>query len=212
MEVFIGSINDPDSLIDCLKGVDAIISGIAQNRNEPGCNISQVSARSIVQALDTFQETEGGLWKCPKLVWISSASISPHSPPPHERDFGHRVALRAFHHIYSDIKLAISCLKSTEWLPLVIAEPGALVHHPATGVKLVEGRSSEIVPYKDFARGLIEMGVEDGWEGRHVGMVVNNEVDLDGGLMAPLLRYLIPGLLGTYSPWLCRLFERWWAA
>jgi hypothetical protein len=76
----------------------------------------------------------------------------------------------------------------------------------------VEGRSSEIVPYKDFARGLIEMGVEDGWEGRHVGMVVNNEGDLDGALMAPLLRYLIPGLHGTYSPRLYKLFERRWPA
>lgn len=204
--VFTGSLDDRDTMVQCIQHSNVIIAGIAQNRNEPGCDIAQRSAHSIVQALDIVRKIR----PCPRLVWISSASISPHSPSRENMAIGQKVALYAFQYIYDDIRRALAYLNSIDWLPLIIAEPGALVHHEATEVELVEARGSELVPYADFGKAMVMMGTDDKWVGKNVGIKVNGGEELSPKYMLPLLRYLFPGLLGSFSPWLYDLGRGWW--
>lgn len=204
--VFTGSLDDQATIVSCIQDANVVIAGIAQNRNEPGCDIAQRSAHGIVQALEVVRKTR----PCPRLVWISSASISPHSPSREDMPIGQKVALYAFQYIYGDIEQALAYLETFEWIPLITAEPGAMIHHEATGVELVHGRGSELVPYADFGRAMVMMGTQDEWVGKNVGIKVNGGHELSPTYFLPLLRYMIPGLLGSFALWLYNLGKGWW--
>jgi uncharacterized protein YbjT (DUF2867 family) len=48
VQVFSGSINDVDLMMDCVRGTDAVFLVATTNDNIPGCRVSQVSFSALV--------------------------------------------------------------------------------------------------------------------------------------------------------------------
>jgi hypothetical protein len=113
-------------------------------------------------------------------------------------------------HDYGDLEKAIAYLRTHEWIPLVIAEVGGIVHDRASGVTLTDQQGSPLISYPDVAQAMVLMGEDDKWIGKAVGMVVNEgrPIEANG---AALLRYLLPNLLATLCPPLWRLGRNYWA-
>ena len=72
-----GDLSSADLLKECLRNVNVIFGAVAQNSNEPGCSIAQRTAHTVVSALESLRKEEGPSFKCPILVFLSSASLNP---------------------------------------------------------------------------------------------------------------------------------------
>lgn len=211
VKVFIGDLDDTANMRDCLASADIILSTIASNQNEPGCSIATRAAHSIVSAIRAGPKRSTP----PRLVLLSSMSLNPGHIAREGSTWGYRFLYFALHHVYDDVKRAIAYLESQDCLILTLAEPGGLIHHAATGVELiVEGTDmgSDLVPYEDLADAMIQMGIQEGCGGKHIGIRVKGEKELGVGEFVPLMRYLLPGLLASVSPALWRLGRGWWPA
>ena len=194
-----GDLSNVDLLKNCLRDVDVIFSAVAQNLNEPGCSIAQRTAHSIVSALEALRREEGPTFKCPILVFLSSASLNP-TFSSHKPRLLHWVLERGCFYVYGDLKKSIEYLKQQSWIPLVIAEPTALTNDISRGYELSLKKVSPGVSYDDLARGMVQMAEEEGgrqWVGKGVGVKATGKVKIQ---YLPLIRYLVVGLISYYIP------------
>ena len=103
-------------------------------------------------------------------------------------------------YIYGDLKKAIEYLKERSWIPLIIAEPPALIKDVARGYELSEDDVTRGVSYDDLARAMVQMAEEDGghkWIGKGVGIKATGKVKKN---VLPLVWYLTVGLIAYCSP------------
>ena len=199
VKAFIGDLSSADLLKDCLRDVDVIFSAVAQNTNEPGCSIAQRVAHTTVSALEMLRKEQGSSFKCPILVFLSSASLNPHFMANAPRIL-QWVLERANYYIYGDLAKAIDYLKEQRWIPLITADPPALVKDIARGYKLALDDFSPLVSYDDLARGMVQMAEEDGgrkWVGKGVGLKATGSVKKD---VWPLVKYEVTGLIAYFFP------------
>jgi hypothetical protein len=206
--LFIGDLEDNKLLTACVEDADIVLSTVAQNRNEPGCSFAQRTSWAMIQALKPKRTTGN----CPVVVFLASAGIDPNVPL--NKIFPRNIAHCVLYHVYTDLERSIELLQSHPWIPLVIAAAGGLVHDEPRGIELTgkTETSSKLLSYADLARGMIQMGDEDGekWSGRWVGMIASQGKPIKGNPLA-LLRYLLPNLLAMICPPLWWLGRNWWA-
>ena len=199
IQSFVGDLSNAGLLKDCLRNVDVIFSAVAQNNNEPGCSIAQRTAHSIVSALEALRKEEGSTFKCPVLVFLTSASLNPTFSEATPQPL-HWVLERGAFYVYEDLKKSVAYLKQQSWIPLITAEPPALVKDISRGYELSLEEVAPAVSYDDLARGMVQMAEEDGghkWVGKGVGIKATGKVKMD---YLPLIWYLVVGLISYYSP------------
>ncbi|CAD6565852.1 MAG: hypothetical protein ASARMPREDX12_004802 [Alectoria sarmentosa] len=199
IQSFVGDLSSAELLKDCLRNVDVIFSAVAQNSNEPGCSIARRTAHSIVSALDALRKEEGSSFKCPILVFLSSASLNPtfSGATPW---LLHWVLERGCYYIYGDLRESIEYLKEQSWIPLITAEPPALTQDISRGYELSLHEVMPGISYDDLARGMVQMAEEDGghkWVGKGVGIKATGSVKIK---FLPLIWYLVVGLIAYFSP------------
>ena len=204
---FIGDLSNADLLKDCLQCVDVIFSAVAQNNNEPGCSIAYRTAYSVVSALEALRKEEGSRFKCPILVFLSSASLNPTFSEATPRLL-HWVLERGSFYVYGDLRKAIEFLKEQSWIPLITAEPPALTKDISRGYELSQDEVTPAISYDDLARGMVQMAEEDGgdrWIGRGVGIKARGNVKID---YLPLVWFQVSGLISYYSPAIWGVLQR----
>ena len=199
IQTFIGDLSNADLLKNCLQDVDVIFSTVAQNNNEPGCSIAQRTAHSIVSALEILKKGGGSNFNCPILVFLSSASLNPTFSEATPWLL-HWVLDRGCYYIYGDLRKSIVYLKEQSWIPLITAEPPALIKDIPRGYELSEDEVTPAISYDDLARAMVQMAEEDGghkWIGKGVGIKATGSVNMK---VLPLIWYQIVGLIAYYSP------------
>ena len=205
IQSFVGDLSSADQLKDCLRNVDVIFSAVAtntpvaQSNNQPGCTVARQTAHSIVSALEALRKEEGSSFKCPILVFLSSASLNPTfwnaQPWP-----AHWLLERALYYVYGDLRESIEYLKEQSWIPLITAEPPGLTHDIPRGYELSQDEVTPGISYDDLARGMVQMAEEEGgrkWVGKGVGLKATGKVKMN---VLPLVRYLFSGFIAYYSP------------
>lgn len=199
IESFIGALSDRETMLSCLKNSDVVFCTFAQNSNEPGCSIAQQTAHAIVKALSTLRNEPH--FHCPIVVFLSSASLSPvlgSSTPRLVKAMLHR----ACYWVYADIADALKYIKQHSWIPLIAAEPPALVADKASGYKLTTSEPyNGALSYNDLGQAMIEMAESGQYVDQGVGIIATGKVN---GSVLPLVRYLSTGLFlycfpGSYS-------------
>ena len=107
---------------------------------------------------------------------------------------------RGCYYIYGDLRKSIVYLKEQSWIPLITAEPPALVKDIPRGYELSEDEVKPGLSYDDLARAMVQMAEEDGgqkWIGKGVGIKATGSVNMK---VLPLIWYLTVGLIAYYSP------------
>ena len=199
IQSFVGDLTSANLLKECLQNVDVIFSAVAQNYNEPGCSVAQRTAHTIVDALEALRKEEGSSFKCPILVFLSSASLNPtfwNAQP----GLAHFVLERGCHYIYGDLRKSIEFLKEQSWIPLITAEPPGLTDDISRGYELSENEVTPGLSYDDLARGMVQMAEEEGghrWVGKGVTVKATGSVKMN---YLVLVRYLMVGLVAYYLP------------
>ena len=199
VKTFVGDLSSINLLKDCLRNVNVIFSTVAQNSNEPGCSIAQRTAHSIVSALGALLKEEGLNFKCPILVFLSSACLNPHFVEATPRMVTW-VIERGNYYVYGDLRKAIRYLKGQPWIPLITAEPPILVKDIARGYELSQDEVTTFISYDDLARGMVQMAEEDSgqkWFGKGVGIKGTGNVKKD--FWTPF-KYQVTGLIGYFFP------------
>lgn len=199
----------PSTLKTCLTDTDVIFQCLAQNIAGPGCSIAQRAAHAIVEALESIRReaiSAGEKPKCPTVVLLSSASLNPTFSAEIPRIL-RWVLDRGNYYVYTDLRQAIFYLvEQAPWIPLIRAEPPALVHDMPRGFELREDslRSHTIfLSYDDLARGMVAMveggdGGAERWIGKPVGICgMSKDVKKD---VLPLIKYQLTGLLAYFLP------------
>ena len=207
IQTFIGDLSNADLLKDCLRNADVIFNAVAQNSNEPGCSIAQRTAHGIVSALGALREVEGSDFKCPILVFLSSSSLNPVFTKGKPRPLLWVLHRGAFY-VYEDLKKAIKYLEEQPWVPLIIAEPPALVKDVSRGHELSLEKLEMAISYDDLARGMVQMAEEeDGhkWVGKRVGITATGKVKMD---FLRLGWYLSAGMVSYYSPAAWKILQK----
>ena len=204
---FLGDLANADLLKDCLRDVDVIFSAVAQNSNEPGCSIAYRTAYSIVSALEALRKEGGSGFKCPILVFLSSASLNPtfSKATPWLLQW---VLERGCFYVYGDLRKAIGLLEEQTWIPLITAEPPALTKDIPRGYELSQDEVTPGISYDDLARGMVQMAEEEGghrWIGKGVGIKATGNVKID---YLPLVWFQVSGLISYYSPAIWGVLQR----
>ncbi|MCJ1457799.1 hypothetical protein MMC28_008168 [Mycoblastus sanguinarius] len=203
VQIFVGDLSSVDLLKDCLRGADVIFSAVAQNANEPGCSIARRTANTIVSTLEVLRKEEGSNFKCPILVFLSSASLNPQlskNTPLVVQQVVHWVLERGCYYVYGDLAKAIGYLKQQKWVPLITAEPPGLVKDISRGFELSLEEVSAFISYDDLARGMVQMAEDDGgrkWVGKGVGIKSTGAVKQD---VWPLIKFQVAGLIAYFLP------------
>lgn len=84
--------------------------------------------------------------------------------------------------IYEDLRKSIKYLKEQSWIPLITAEPPALIKDIPRGYELSQEEVMPGISYDDLARGMVQMAEEDGgnkWVGKGVGIKATGKVKMD---------------------------------
>ncbi|KAI9676325.1 MAG: hypothetical protein M1817_000482 [Caeruleum heppii] len=213
--IYTGDLSDVSLLTACLQDVDVIFSAVAQNANEPTVDVAQRSAHSIVSALERVRNrSPDSRWTCPTLIFLSSASLNPILGEDTPR-FIRWILHQALFHVYEDLSIATTYLRSHSWIPLVLPQPGGLVNDEARGVRISEKELTPLISYADLARGMVRMGQEEAahagtWAGKEVGLSSLGWKDLRSESMVDqVFRIVLPGLLCTWFPSVWQLGRSW---
>lgn len=210
VKAFIGDLSSADLLKDCLRNVDVIFGAVAQNSNEPGCSIAQRTAHTVVSALEALRKEEGPNFKCPVLVFLSSASLNPRFMKKQPGAL-RWILERGNFYVYGDLAKAIAYLKEQTWIPLITADPPGLVKDISRGFELSQDEVTSLVSYDDLARAMVQMAEEDGgqrWVGKGAGVKATGNVKKD---VLPLIKYQVVGLIAYFVPTLWKFGNgRFW--
>ncbi|KAL9098377.1 MAG: hypothetical protein Q9187_009672, partial [Circinaria calcarea] len=114
----------------------------------------------------------------------------------------HYILKQALCYVYEDVEKANAYLNDFPWIPLIVANPPALIHDLPRGFRLSEDESTDLLAYADLARAMVQMVEEGGgkkWVGKNVGILPTggNEIQKNVG---PLIKYLSTGLVAAYFP------------
>ena len=168
-------------------------------------------AKGVVEFLEKLRKEGGGYsWRGSKVAFLSSQSLNPRA-----KDEIPALMLWLLHqaawYVYKDVENAIEYLKSFPWIPLILAELGGLLNEAPNkeGVRVSEHEYSGFISYVDLAKGMVlmvEEGQDEKWVGKEVGIVVGKEPSVWKRMA--LARWLLPGLLASWTPTLWRMGTR----
>ena len=160
-----------------------------------------------MSALEALRKEEGSSFKCPILVFLTSASLNPtfSNATPW---LLHWVLERGCYYVYGDLRKSVEYLKEQSWIPLITAEPPALTQDVSRGYELSQNDVTPGISYDDLARGMVQMAEEEGghkWIGKGVGIKATGKVKMD---YLPLVRYQVDGLIAYFFPAVWGLLQR----
>lgn len=201
-----GALSDVERLASMLgPDVDAVFCVTGVNENVPGMRIAQDTANAVIAALchrrRSTHDTKDTAFRTPRLLFLSSASVSPvmSSKQP---TILKAVVSRAFSHNYADLEFAERTLRlHRSWLHVTFIQPAGLANDLQRGHRLsVETSTDEsgFVGYMDLAAGMIEivqLGQEEydekyAWKGVAV-VATSKEVKFEANAPRQALRGLI---------------------
>ncbi|KAK4233613.1 hypothetical protein C8A03DRAFT_38670 [Achaetomium macrosporum] len=205
VRVFEGSIYDVELITECVRRTKAVFLVITTNDNVPGCRVSQDTAATVIQALQTIKlesSAKPGL-KLPKLVLLSSSTIDDHLAR-HMPWWFRPIMLRAASHVYDDLRVTEDMLRShDDWVSTIFIKPGGLSVDVARGHRLTLDEEESFVSYLDLAAGMIAAAEdEEGrYDGRNVG-VVNAKRGVGAKFPRGTPLCILMGLTRHFCPWL----------
>lgn len=158
VKVFQGQVDDVDKLAACIAyPVTAVFSCLAASRSIPGTNIALDTAHSTIAALMQLR-LENEAAKLPRLLVISSSSVNEHlsrkiSP------FVHKLVLRAFYHVYEDLRLAEAYYRlHKRWMTAIFVQPSGLAHDVESGFSITDDAVGlDFLSFIDLAAGFVQI-------------------------------------------------------
>lgn len=206
LTIFEGSITDTQVLKSCVQDTKAVFLAAGASDNVPGCSIAQEQTSSVVQALKALRIE--GQNRLPQLIILSSASLEDHLI----RDLpwaAQKVMKMAASHVYVDLRMAETYLRSQDWIKQVYIKPGGLVHDRQRGHVLTTRRQETFLSFLDLAAGMIEVADEESetWNSKNVSVVPaesGTRVDWRVPYLVSkgLLWHFMPSLYPYLGPWL----------
>nr|POE62883.1 monoogygenase tpcg [Quercus suber] len=158
VRVFESSIDDIETLAECIATCDAVFSCIATQGNKPGTSIALDTAHAVVAALCHIRCAKKSTAALPRIIMLSSATINDHLCR------GFSPVMRWFlwtglRHIYSDLQRAEAYYRMhASWMTATIMQPGGLVDDKQVGHELSTERQQSFLSFLDLAAGIIECG------------------------------------------------------
>ncbi|KAJ5698555.1 hypothetical protein N7462_000560 [Penicillium macrosclerotiorum] len=199
-EIFEGNIRDIPLLTACLRGCRAVFLVVSTNDNIPHCDMAQVTAIGVIQALETLKAQPEGA-TMPKLVLLSSATLDDQlsrATPPLVR----WILLRSASHVYHDLVKTEEFLRAQQgWVSTIFIKPGGLALDIQRGHALSLTEEKSPLSYADLAAAMIEAAddPEGKWDMRNVGVVsINGPANFPPG--APMCIFM--GFVRHYLPFL----------
>ncbi|KAF2133654.1 putative NAD-dependent epimerase/dehydratase [Dothidotthia symphoricarpi CBS 119687] len=203
VQVFCGSIDDVELMVDCVRDTDTVFMVASTNDNIPGCCISQDSAAAVLAALQKIKaEGQPGL-RLPRLVLLSSATIDPYLSRNMPAWF-RPIMLAAASHVYEDLRLAEKLLRShSNWLSTIFIKPAGLSPDVSRGHRLTLNEEESFISYLDLSAAMIEASQdpEGRFDGRNVG-VVNAKSGVGAKFPRGTPMCILMGLTRHFFPWL----------
>jgi oxidoreductase AflX len=204
VSIHVGDLTDIPLLASCLRDCNAVFSTVGSNTNQPGMSIAQRTAHSIVSALEVLREESRATnsqepWKCPTVVMLSAAPLSPtlsaKMPKP-----AHWLLMTSCCYNFQDLRLATEYFRAHEWIPLILAHPGGIVHGKSQSVKLSTSENTPMISYAALAKGMVLMAEQDEkWIGQGVGLIADG-MGFHFSIFGNVFLYLVPGLLYAFFP------------
>lgn len=217
--IYEAGLDDTAALAQCIKDTRAVFLTAAASENVPGCEVAQQQTRAIIAALKTLLPSSQSNEKAPalpKLVIISSASVTPRLFGSSAPWIMQRMVHLAFYHIYTDLEKAEAVMRAeSHWIPQVYVKPGGLTHDAAHGHVLASELKPGFLSFVDLAGAMVEVAGDDGGDGvegkwRWDGVDVTVNPAREGTRVEPWLPYIVPkGLLWTFAPWLYPYLGSW---
>jgi hypothetical protein len=168
-------------------------------------SIAQRTVRSIVSALEMLREESRATnsqepWKCPTVVMLSAAPLNPtlsvKIPKPVRW-----LLMKSCCYNFQDLRLATECFRAHEWIPLILAQPGGIVHAKSQGVRLSAHENTPMISYAALARGMVLMAEQaEKWAGQGVGLIAEDGMGFHFSIFGNVFLYLLPGLLYAFFP------------
>ncbi|KAL8792407.1 MAG: hypothetical protein Q9195_005021 [Heterodermia aff. obscurata] len=203
VQVFEGSIQDVDLMVNCVRGTKAVFLVVTTNDNIPGCRVSQDSALAVIEALKKIKAESGPGLKLPKLVLLSSATIDSYLSRDMPSWF-RPIMLTAASHVYEDLRRTETILRAeADWLSTIFIKPAGLSMDVSRGHKLTLDEEESFISYLDLAAGMIEAADDEEarYDGRNVGVVnAKRGVGAKFPRGTPMCIWL--GLVRHFFPWL----------
>lgn len=201
VEIFEGSINDADMMVNCVRSTKAVFLTVTTNDNVPGCHLSQDSVRTVLRALEKIREADPDA-VLPKLVLLSSATLDDHINHKMPGWFK-PIMKRAASHVYDDLVKAEQLLREQKhWVTTIFIKPGGLSLDKPRGYQLSFDDQDSFISYSDLAAAMIEAGDEPSgkYDMRNVGVTHGNAGGAKFPPGTPLC--IAVGLLRHFFPWL----------
>ncbi|KAK5171859.1 uncharacterized protein LTR77_003495 [Saxophila tyrrhenica] len=206
LDAYEGTLQDIETLADCISGTKAVFMCAATAENQPGCDVARQQAKSVVKALDELRIREPQA-QLPQLVVLSSSTLEPHLTRDLPALF-HWLLVRAGSHIYADLELAEQFLRSRDDIKQVYIKPGGLVQDIPHGHQLSTERQQTFLSFVDLAAGMVEVAeAGDQYDLKNISVIPATEgTRIEWGvpyyLFKGLLIHWLPGLYPYISNWL----------
>ncbi|KAI4189002.1 MAG: hypothetical protein L6R41_001756 [Letrouitia leprolyta] len=206
VSIFEGSLSDIPLIASTLSNQkpSAAFCVLGMNENMPGIRIAQDMANTVVAALCHARNQDSD-FKPPKLIFLSSASLSTAAHQEDEPAAAKAIITRAMSHAYADLRFAEeNLLLHQSWLDVTFVRPPALTEDVQKGHELsVEKIASGFLSYLDLAAGMIEIAESGGGKERYKGMGVSviptgKDVRFEPNAPPQILR----GLVWHFAPWM----------
>jgi hypothetical protein len=205
VSIHVGDLTDIKLLASCLRGCNAIFNTVGSNTNQPGMSLAQRTAHSIVSALEMLRDDNNAAnlresWKCPTVVMLSAAPLNPSLSAKIPKPV-RWLLMKSCCNNFQDLRLATEYLRAQEWIPLILAQPGGIVHGKSGGVRLSNHENTPMISYTALARGMVLMAEEhEKWIGQGVGLIAEDGVGFHFSIFGNFFFYLLPGLLYAFFP------------
>jgi hypothetical protein len=205
VSIHVGDLTDIKLLASCLRGCNAIFSTVASNTNQPGMSLAQRTAHSIVSALETLRDEPRAAnslesWKCPTVIMLSAAPLNPNISAKMPKPV-RWLLMKSCCYNFQDLRLATEYFRAHEWIPLILAQPGGIVHAKSGVVRLSTHENTPMISYAALARGMVLMAEqEEKWIGQGVGLIAEDGMGFQWSILNNLFLYLLPGLLYAFFP------------
>jgi hypothetical protein len=213
VSIHVGDLTDIKLLASCLRDCKAIFNTVASNTNQPGMSLAQRTAHSIVSALEMLRDETHATnsqesWKCPTVIMLSAAPLNPilavKIPKPVRW-----LLMKSCCYNFQDLRLATEYFRAQEWIPLILAQPGGIVHAKSRGVRLSTHENTPMISYAALAKGMVLMAEQhEKWIGQGVGLVAEDGVGFHFSIFGNVFLYLLPGLLYAFFPQAWNLIHR----
>ncbi|KAM0711800.1 hypothetical protein Q7P35_001169 [Cladosporium inversicolor] len=159
--IYEGQLPDTALLASCIVNTRAVFLCIATQDNVPHCTIAQEQTRAVLSALETNKnekhDPENATSNPPKLIILSSASLSPHLTADLPTPFLSLMHTAASW-MYADLRLAETYLRThaPSNVELIFIKPGGLVHDAPVGHRLSTTRQQTFLSFADLGAGMVE--------------------------------------------------------